>query len=110
MADVKPPSTKVTVVALRGFWQGPAHIATGQLARLSRRDAREAIASKIAREATDAEIKLGKSADAEAAEKEAAAKAAAEKAAADKAAADKAAADKAAADKAAADKAKSTAK
>ena len=56
MATAKP-STHVAVVSLGGHWQYGDFVKKGALTYMAKREAKEAIAAKVVRPATEAEIK-----------------------------------------------------
>lgn len=56
MATAKP-SSRVAVVSLGGHWQYGDFVTKGALTHMARREAKEAIAAKVVRPATEAEIK-----------------------------------------------------
>lgn len=56
MATAKP-SSRVAVVSLGGHWQYGNFVKKDALAYMARREAKEAIAAKVVREATEEEIK-----------------------------------------------------
>lgn len=55
MATAKP-STRVAVVSLGGHWQYGDFVKKGVLTYMAKREAKEAIAAKVVRPATEAEI------------------------------------------------------
>lgn len=56
MATAKP-SSRVAVVSLGGHWQYGDFVKKDALTYMARREAKEAIAAKVVREATEEEIK-----------------------------------------------------
>lgn len=56
MATAKP-STRVAVVSLGGHWQFGDFVKKGALTYMAKREAKEAIAAKVVREATEEETK-----------------------------------------------------
>lgn len=58
MATAKP-SSRVAVVSLGGHWQGGEFVEKDALTHMAKREAKEAIAAKVVRAATDDEIKAG---------------------------------------------------
>ena len=57
MATAAKPSSRVAVVSQGGHWQGGEFVKDGELTYMARREAKEAIASKVVRPATEAEDK-----------------------------------------------------
>lgn len=56
MATAKP-SSRVAVVSLGGHWQYGEFVKKDALTYMAKREAKEAIAAKVVREATDEELK-----------------------------------------------------
>ncbi|GEM_PF-1862688 len=56
MATAKP-SSRVAVVSLGGHWQYGEFVKKDALTHMAKREAKEAIAAKVVREATEEEIK-----------------------------------------------------
>lgn len=61
MATAKP-SSRVAVVSLNGHWQGGEFVKKDALTHMAKRDAKEAIAAKVVRPATEDELKKGSTA------------------------------------------------
>ena len=58
MATAKP-SSRVAVIALVGHWDHGEFVKKDALTHMAKREAKEAIAAKVVREATEEEIKKG---------------------------------------------------